>query len=52
MTKQEIFEFLKDNLKIRICNDSYSGTEIRVELLLTDPKTDKLEVIDSDAVVL
>ena len=57
MTKEEIFDFLKDNLKIRVQDaptPPYFGGEcpgnagFKVTLLLKNPLSGELEEIDSD----
>lgn len=54
MTKEELFDFLQQNLKIKIKDSSKPGWHgegdedaITVTLLLKNPLTQELEIIDS-----
>ena len=50
MDKKEIFEYLSNNLNIRIVESCgyYDDHTIKVKLLLTNPETGKEEEISSD----
>lgn len=52
MTKQEIFEFLKENLRIEFeISPGWEGTYVSwsYKLKLTNPETEKPEVIDENS---
>lgn len=48
MSEQEIFDYLKKNLEIKVTHNGMYYHRIKVELLLTNPKNNLKQVISSD----